>query len=199
MESQDLLLDSGSKFNILSVDLLNEIEKSQQKKIPMRAPTVKLVSHTGNSLDVLGEVKISLKLKSENEENYLFHQVYFQITNDTNRSLLGTDFITPRRAVVQYSYKDNIELACVQFPINVIVKEIQYAQELENFHFNNKTSFTLSPVWATTILPGERQVVRCKIRGIPKDLSKKLRGKTIIATLDQDLFSMKSHTHHLES
>ena len=159
----------------------------------MKAPTVKLVSHTGNSLDVLGEVKISLKLKSENEENYSFHQVYFQITNDTNRSLLGTDFITPRRAVVQYSYKDNIELACVHFPINVIVKEIQYAQELENFHFNNKTSFTLSPVWATTILPGERQVVRCKIRGIPKDLSKKLRGKTIIATLDQDLFSTKSH------
>ena len=93
MKAQNLLLDSGSKFNILSINLLQELEQHLHKKIPLKAPRVKLISHTGNQLDVLGEAKISINLHSESEEAFWFHLVYFQVTNDSNRSLLGTDFI----------------------------------------------------------------------------------------------------------
>ena len=161
MKPHTFLLDSGSKFNILSANILEQVEKHSGQRFKIKPPSVRLISHTGNPLDVKGEVKLPIKLTSEDQEEFWFQEVFFQVTNDKDRGLLGTDFITPRKASLQYSYKDDINSACLRFPLEVLIQEIQYAADFENFHKNQDSTIKITTVKAVAFLPKQT------LKGIP--------------------------------
>ncbi len=52
ISKMNTLLDSGSKFNILSINLLQQIEQNKGVKIQLQQPRIKLMSHTDDPLDI---------------------------------------------------------------------------------------------------------------------------------------------------
>ena len=78
--NQELLLNNGGKFNILSVNLLQEIGEHLRRKITLRQPTVKLISHCGFPMNIIirkmdfdSELKaISLRVQRTSHSNTQF-------------------------------------------------------------------------------------------------------------------------------
>ena len=95
-----ILQDSGSKFNILSKNLLLQSDKEGGYQYQLKTPSIRLASHTGSEIQILGEAMIPINMKDLRGAIWTFELVILQITDDINKAILGTSFITPRASTI---------------------------------------------------------------------------------------------------
>ena len=93
---RDLLIDSGSTYTIIDVDLYNMIP--EQQKSPLRDVQLKLRSANGEILKVHGETVINITVG-----NVVFRQPVKVVSLGDKSAILGLDFMTNNDCVLYLS------------------------------------------------------------------------------------------------
>jgi len=148
------LLDSGSKFNILSINLLHQIEQCKGTKFQLRPPRIKLTSHTGDPLDICGEAAVPIRLADSTGQRHWFNLVFFQVTNDNDKVLLGTEFFAARDCNVSYESSVRRKQGELIIPRKIVEREADFEEKICDFHFSSTTTFLMRSLKQVTLFPG---------------------------------------------
>jgi hypothetical protein len=93
----DALIDTGSKHNLISLELFHQIQRNLKRNLDPKRTNLKLVSHTRDPIEILGQIEIDLWIKDIKNNSQQFQNIEFIVTNDVTeeqRILLGTQFLT---------------------------------------------------------------------------------------------------------
>ena len=91
-----VLIDSGSRFSLISSDLLDEIRQKSKQAMPLQPTSINLVSHSRHLLTIIGLTFITLLLINQEGQILTIPNVQFLVTTgngDVRRTLLGSEFL----------------------------------------------------------------------------------------------------------
>jgi hypothetical protein len=163
--SVNMLQDSGSKFNILSKNLLIQSEEEGGSQHQLKTTEIRLASHTGGEIEVLGETMIPISIQDTQGKEWKFELVVFQVTKDKNKAILGTSFITPRASTIRYFNEDQRVKATLSMPKERVLNERNYTNQLKDFHKGSRRTCVLTSLNNIVINPGHLKRVKCKVNG----------------------------------
>ena len=192
MPEINTLLDSGSKFNILSINLLHQIERCKGTKFQLRQPRIKLTSHTDDPLEICGEAAVPIRLTDSTGQGRWFNLVFFQVTNDNDKFLLGTEFFAARDCNVSYKSSVRRKQGELTIPRKIVEQEADFEEKICDFHFSSTTTFLMRSLKQVTLFPGRLHQIRCGTKAQNKKVEKKIKRKDIIGQITHDSLNTKT-------
>ena len=99
------LFDSGSKFNLVSLDLIERLRRTTGQALAIKPTAVRLHSHSSHQIAILGLLTLTIFLIDATGSRQAFHGIDFLCTNQTfeeKRLLLGADFARRHKAEIRF-------------------------------------------------------------------------------------------------
>ena len=93
----DALIDTGSKHNLISLKLFQQIERNMKRNLDPKKTDLRLVSHTRDPIQILGLIELDIWIKDIKNISQKFPNVEMIVTEDASeepRLLLGTQFLS---------------------------------------------------------------------------------------------------------
>ena len=187
------LIDTGSKHNLISLELYHQIERNLKRNLDPQNTDLKLVSHTRNQIQILGQIELDLWIKDTKNCMRKFPKVDIIITNDATeepRILLGTQFLSTFQCDLNFSQKNPNLTTYYSFEASSMTEDRKSREEQQNNTSKtlqdpqmNKQEETSKKIFVTsqediTFQPNETKIVNLKTEDTDS-LNGKLNGEKL--------------------
>ena len=159
------LVDSGSGYCLLSSDHFR-ILQSENPSLVLGPCPLKLVSHSGHPLPVIGAIRLPLWAKDCEGIERKIYNLEWLVLEGGQPPLLGTSLT--RRFGGRIDFDDSRLEHPESFGGKIMLHKDNFKDPIEDRikmpERNSNITFTFHPIRATTLYPGREHVVRCRVK-----------------------------------
>ena len=159
------LVDSGSGYCLLSSDHFR-ILQSENPSLVLGPCPLKLVSHSGHPLPVIGAIRLPLWAKDCEGIERKIYNLEWLVLEGGQPPLLGTSLT--RRFGGRIDFDDSRLEHPESFGGKIMLHKDNFKDPMEDRkkmpERNSNITFTFHPIKATTLYPGREHVVRCRVK-----------------------------------
>lgn len=179
-----VLIDSGSRYSIMSKSILAILEQQSNQKFELRPSQVYLVSHTGDQLHIIGETIIPITIVDSSGLSHTLEQVYFQITDDIGKILIGAEVLIPRSGEVIFSSPSEKQWTRLDIPSKYLINQERISREVLAVHLNTTPSFYLELSQDVHLAPNAKAIVECLINQGIENVTRIKSNKDLICEIN---------------